>query len=101
MTQDLETARIIGIKAALINTTSTPGWGIIKKMASNLVRNAANEALDEEDGSKRDAKVLKASALKKGLTELFNTIESTKEINTTTQDEAGFGELEIEYADEN
>jgi hypothetical protein len=91
-----EQSRLMAIKAAMVQTTNTQGWNYIKQLADNIVKKTTDEALDEEDSTKRDAKVLKASALKKGFTELFNAIDSTKALDLQIEDESGLGTLDTE-----
>ena len=87
--------RLIVVKAALISTTNTPGWGYIKQLANNVVQKSVQEALDEEDPQKGESKRLKAKAMQKGFSELFNAVEATKGFDLEATDDAGFGELEI------
>lgn len=89
-----ERNRLVALRAALVGTTNTPGWGYIKGIAKNIVEKTTSQALDEEDKEKRDAKVLKASALKKGFAELFSVVEITKGFDPEAPDDGGFGELE-------
>lgn len=81
-------ARTLAIKNALIQTTSTPGFGFMKQIAQNVVAQAVQDALDAEDGT-GEQKRLKAKALQKGFEDLFNVIENTKafEAPDTTADE--------------
>lgn len=89
--------QILAIKAALMNTTHTHGWAYVKQFANNLVQNTTQEALDEEDPTKRNDKVLKASALQKGFKELFQLLEEFKRYNPqTNQDDDGMGDLQFE-----
>jgi hypothetical protein len=88
--------KIAVIRAALLQTTSTTGWGIVKSFANSLVQNTVVEALDEEDPIKGEAKRLKASALRRGFKDLFTAIETAKNIDGGDFDDAGLGELEKE-----
>lgn len=85
------------IKAALLTTTSTPGWSYIKQIANNVLKNALQAALDEEDSAKGETKRLKASALQRGFTDLFNTIETASRFDIPDDADNGLGELETEY----
>ena len=76
-----EIARMTALKAALVQTTTTPGFDYIRQLAEKIVFKATNAALDEEDAAKRNDKVLKASALRRGFAELFNTIDQMKQFN--------------------
>lgn len=84
--------RIAAVRAALLQTTATVGWGYIKDMAKNLELRTMEEALDEEDPTLGESKRLKASALRKGFRELFDAIETTKGIDLEN-DDAGLGEI--------
>jgi hypothetical protein len=81
--QNNQVSKQTAIKAALIQMTATQGWGYVKQLANNLVQVATVEALEEEDSSKRDAKVLKASALRKGFMDWFISIEQYKQYTET------------------
>jgi hypothetical protein len=98
MAQDRETARVTAIKAELVSTTNTQGWQFIKQLAGNIVTRNINEALEEEDSAKRDTKVLKASALRKGFADLFNAIESVKEFSEQSEEADDFASLDFETA---
>jgi hypothetical protein len=91
-----EIARITAVKSALIHTTGTQGWLYIKKMANNVVQKTVQEALDEEDRDKGEAKRLKAASLQKGFAELFSAVEVTKgfDIEQITDDDNMLGALE-------
>lgn len=89
-----ETARLLAIKAALTSTTATLGWTYIKQMAENMVAKSVEEALAEEDRDKRDSKILKAAALKRGFADLWNAVESAKAIDPQADFGSGFEQLE-------
>jgi hypothetical protein len=91
-----EQARLMAVKAGMVQTTNTPGWHYIKQLADNIVTKTINEAFDEDDRDKRDSKTLKAAALRKGFAELFQAVEATKSLTFEPDtDEAGLGELEV------
>lgn len=91
-----EQARLMAVKAGIVQTTNTPGWHYIKQLADNIVTKTINEALDEDDPIKRDSKTVKAAALRKGFAELFSAVDATKALNFEPEtDDAGFGELEL------
>ena len=91
-----EQARLMSVKAALIGTTNTPGFVYLRQLADNIVTKTIGEALDEEDPIKRDAKTLKAAALRKGFAELFAAVDATKALNFEPDtDNDGLGELEM------
>jgi hypothetical protein len=95
-----ERNRLIAIKAALVTTTKTPGWAYFKQMANNVVQKAVQESLDEEDREKGESKRLKAKAMQKGFTELFNAVEVTKAYDPEGgSDDSAFGELELETSE--
>lgn len=74
----MATGKDAAIKAALIATTSTPGWNYIKQIANAAVQKAAQAALDEDDSVKGESKRLKAAGMQKGFAEFFQTIEAFK-----------------------
>jgi hypothetical protein len=92
-----EEQRLMVVRAALVATTNTQGWSFIKQLANNVVQKAVQDALDEEDPDKGESKRLKAKALQAGFTELFNTIELTKNFDSQVGDQNGFGQLEDEF----
>ena len=92
-----ENSRLLAIKAALIAMTNSPGWTYFKQMSNNVVQKTVQEALDEEDSEKGEAKRLKAKAMQKGLAELFNAVEITKGFDAEANDDAGLGELEESF----
>ena len=92
---DAEAKRLMQVKAGLVLMTSTPGWTFYKQMAKNLIERTTNDAFDENDATKRDSKVLKASALRTGLNELFNAVETTKQIV-----ESEDGGISLDFSDE-
>jgi hypothetical protein len=98
MTSANEIGRINAVKAALISTTATPGWTYVKQIANKVVQKAIQDGLDELDRDKRDTLILKASSLQKGLADLFNYIEMTKNFNIDqiNSDDNMLGELEQE-----
>jgi hypothetical protein len=84
---DRETQRIMLIKSGLVAMTGTTGWDYFKGMAKNVVEQAINEALEEEDPIKGESKRLKARALQKGLADLFNAVEVAKSFEQYTGDD--------------
>lgn len=100
MAQNADTARVMAVKAAMIQTTGTPGWQFIKQLADNIVAKTVNEALEEDDRDKGESKRLKAAALKKGFAELFTAIESTKNLTASAESDNDFGNLEMEVVAE-
>jgi len=91
-----EITRQMGIKAALVSTTNTQGWQYVKQLADRVVKNAVQEALDEEQPSVGESKRLKAKALQKGFAELFQQIETVKQYNPSIADDSGLGGLEFD-----
>lgn len=89
-----EIARLMAIKHELQKTTNTAGFSYIRQIADNIVAVAVNEALEEEDKQKREDKVLKASALKKGFRDLWNAVENAKAIDPDTDFGTGFEEID-------
>jgi hypothetical protein len=96
MSDSNEISRLLAVKNAIVITTNTPGWRFIQQIAQNLVSKAIEDALDEENREQGEAKRLKASALKKGINDLLNAIENTKNINPESDFENGLGELEYQ-----
>jgi len=91
---DNQDAKQMAIKAALVQMTAMQGWSYVKQLANNLVQREVVNALEEEDATKRDGKVLKASALRKGFADWFSAIESCKSFNPEPNDELSALELE-------
>lgn len=77
-----ETERLLQIKAALKQTTNTIGWGFMKQMAENLVKQSIQASLDEDDRDKAEMKRLKAKALQAGFHDWFTAIEGVKTFAT-------------------
>lgn len=82
-----ETERLLVIRAALAQTTNTPGWAYVKQMAENIVKLSTQEALDEEDPVKGESKRLKAKAMQSGFHRFFATIETAKSFGTDDEPE--------------
>jgi hypothetical protein len=89
-------AQLTAAKARLVQTTNTLGWGDVQQIANNLVAQAMQEAMDEEDRDKGEAKRLKAKGMQSGFESLFVTIEKLKQFEETSRGESDFGELEQE-----
>jgi hypothetical protein len=100
MAEELNEAQLTARKVALLSTVNSAGWPLIRQLADARVKQATDEALDEEDSSKRDAKVLKASALRKGFAQLFVDIEAFTKLDLTAQGSDVFDSLEFEVAAE-
>lgn len=82
-----ETERLMVVRAALMQTTNTPGWNYVKQMAENIVKLSTQEALDEEDPVKGESKRLKAKAMQKGFEQFFSTVETAKAFGTDDEPE--------------
>jgi hypothetical protein len=80
-----EIDRLVAVKAALLQTTSTIGWHYIKQMSDNIVAKWTQEALDEEDPVKGESKRLKAKAMQAGMRDLFNAVEVAKGFNADAE----------------
>lgn len=93
-TDNNETTRLLAIKAALTSTTATLGFVYIKQMADNLVSKSVEEALEEEDREKRDGKIVRAAALRRGFADLWSAVESAKAIDPQADFGSGFEQLE-------
>jgi hypothetical protein len=89
-----DTARILAVRAALLQTTATVGWGFIKQMADNVVAQATQACLEEDDRELGESKRLQAKALRDGFKKLFDGIEATKNIDIQAED-LDLDELEI------
>lgn len=87
---DAETQRILLIKQGLVQMCSTPGWAYFQGMSKNVIAQAIQEALDEDDPVRAESKRLKAKAMQKGLAELFGAVEIAKSFDLQT-DEMGNG----------
>jgi hypothetical protein len=77
-----ETDRLLVVRAALMQTTGTPGWLYVKGLAENIVKMSTQAALDEEDPIKGESKRLKAKAMQSGFNDFFSTIETAKAFGT-------------------
>lgn len=80
---------LLRMKAAMVNTTGTPGWQYIKKFAETVLREMDRKAIDEEDddkatGYRRDAKGARAH---------WNTLLQRIEIAKAIESEDGFVEV--------
>lgn len=93
-TDNSDTARLLAVKAALVSTTATLGFVYVKQMAENLVQRSVEEALEEDDREKRDSKILRAAALKRGFADLWNAVESAKAIDPQADFGSAFEQLE-------
>lgn len=82
-----ETERLLVIKAALLQTTHTAGWKYIQDIWTNIVKQAIQASLDEDDPTKAESKRLRAKALQQGTKDLFTTIETCMQVGTETQPE--------------
>jgi len=95
-----EISRLMAIKAALITTTNTQGWQYIRQIADNVVKSAIQAAIDEDDPIKGETLRRKAKALKDGLSDLFNAIETSKQFGTEQEPE-WFAQLSDELPRDN
>jgi hypothetical protein len=91
---DNETQRIMQIKHGLVQMCSTQGWAYFQGMAKNVVAQAIDEALAEEDPVRGESKRLKARALQKGLAELFNAVETAKQFDLAPEDDGNGFDLD-------
>lgn len=91
-----EISRITAVRGAVVGTTNTPGWTYIKQFAEKITAQAVQEALDEDDATKRDGKVIKAAAMQKAYSRLFNAVEQVVAFDSTVyaNDDNGLGEFE-------
>lgn len=95
-----EIHRVTTIKMALVQMTSMTGWGYFRQLADNVVKISIQEALDEEDADKGQAKRMKAKAMQKGFHDLFNAVETTKAFVSPGEQEQenGLGDLELDLS---
>ncbi len=82
-----ETDRLLIVRAALMQTTNTPGWTYIKQMANNIVRQYTTNALDEKDRDTRADRAAAAAALRDGFNDFFSVIETAKSFGTNEEPE--------------
>lgn len=95
MNQRDEINRLAAVKAQLLATTHTTGWGYIKKIAANAVDKAIQDALDEQDRDRGELKRIKAKAMQQGFAEVFEAIEAGITFDPKQfEDASGLGELE-------
>jgi hypothetical protein len=89
---EMERARLLAVKQALLVTASTPGWQYLKGMAANIVNLMLSEAL-EAKREDRDDKIAEAKAAKEIFKRLFTAVEAT--LTFGTEDEpAWFSDLD-------
>lgn len=93
---DQEIARLMAVKGALNATKSTQGWHFIKHIADNIVKRAAESALDEDDKQKGEDKRLIAKATRDAFKTLWQAVENAAAINPETDLESELGNLERE-----
>lgn len=90
-----EIARLATVKAQLLATTHTVGWGYIKKIAANVVERSIQDALDEVNPTMGELKRVKAKAMQQGLADLFSAIEAGMAFDPKQlEDTSGLGNLE-------
>lgn len=90
-----EISRLAAVKAQLLATTHTTGWGYCKKIAENVVSKAIQEALDERDREIAGDLRIKAKAMQQGFAEYFSAIEAGMSFDPEQfKDQSGLGELE-------
>lgn len=95
MNRQTEIARLAAVKAQLLATTHTTGWGYVRKIADNAVAKAIQDALDEQDRERGELKRLKAKAMQQGFSEVFTAIEAGMSFDPEQfKDQSGLGELE-------
>lgn len=95
MHSNSETDRLLQVKSALMQTTSTRGWLVIKQIVDNVVAKAKQDAIDEEDAAKGEKLRLKAKAMQDGLRDLFSAIEVAKQFDSP-EEPAWFAQLAFE-----
>lgn len=78
---EMERARLLAIKQALLVTASTPGWQYLKSMAANIVNLMVSEALDAKKED-RDDKMTEAKAAKEIFQRFFVAVEATLTFGT-------------------
>lgn len=78
---EMERARLMAVKQALLVTASTPGWQYLKGMTANIVNLMINEALDAKK-DERDEKMAEAKAAKEIFKRFFTAVEATLTFGT-------------------
>jgi hypothetical protein len=95
-----DVSRLMAVKAALVGTTNTAGWQYVKQIAANVVKQAVQAAIDENDEVQGAILRRKAKAAQDVFRELFNAIEVSKQFGTDQEPEwfeqLSFEETEIQ-----
>lgn len=78
--QSEEQQKLLAIKAAVGQTIHTPGWAYIKGVWANIIENAIQDTLKEDDSVKAESKRQRARALQQGLKELFAAIDGSQQV---------------------
>ncbi len=91
-----EVSRLMAIKGAILATKSTQGWQFIQQIAQNIEKAAIQEALDEDDPVKGEAKRVLAKATRKAFGNLWQAVDATVLIDPQADFGTGLGELERE-----
>lgn len=90
----------MAIKRELVATTSTAGWRYIQQIANNVITAAERAAIDEDDEAKGALLRRKAQAMRKGFTDLWTTIEATKQIGIEPTEPDWFADLDAGWNQE-
>lgn len=90
-----EAQKLLAAKAGFLSMTRTQGYAQAKQLSVNIVEKAKNDILDGKDSAEREARALKAIAMRDGFNDFFAVIEAATQFGT--EEEAGwFSQLSFE-----
>jgi hypothetical protein len=87
-----ERDRLLAVKVALAETTSTRGWAYIKKIAENITQSSLQHALNEEYEIESERFRIEARVARKVFGQLFGVVDATLDFGTEAEPE-WFSEL--------
>jgi hypothetical protein len=75
------------VKQRIVQTTSTPGWSDVVKLAEESVKKIERLAIDEEDETKGSNLRREAKAARRFLTDFLKRINSSRQITEEPGDD--------------
>jgi hypothetical protein len=82
-----EQERLRALKVILTQTSSTPGWPYIKKIADNIVQGALQQSLNVADETESEQCRVKARVAREIFGQLFTVIETVLAFGTEAEAE--------------
>lgn len=61
--------------------TATPGWLYLTQLRDNVIQQATDAAIEEDDPARAEQKRLEAKAMRRGLLKIWSTVEQTRAFN--------------------